>query len=111
MSEKEDFYKYFGLSNASKGFKQKQEITQLYTVPKEDIPSPHFYNYVANDTQQTDILYLPKDKGFLYCLVVVDIATNKTDAEPVKNLDAEVVPMYHRFLYIPSILFYNKLYP
>ena len=104
MSEKEDFYKYFGLSNASKGFKQKQEITQLYTVPKEDIPSPHFYNYVANDTQQTDILYLPKDKGFLYCLVVVDIATNKTDAEPVKKLDANSVLKAIQKIYKRKIL-------
>jgi hypothetical protein len=34
---------------------------------------------------------LPEDKGFKYCLVVVDVATGKTDAEPLKNRSASDV--------------------
>ena len=47
---------------------------------------------------------MPKDKGFLYCLVVVDIATNITDAEPVKKLDANSVLKAIQKIYDRKIL-------
>ena len=104
MNHSTDFYKYFNLSTAPKDFKKKQEISQLFTLPKREIPSPHFYDFEANDTHQCDILYLPEDKGFKYCLVVCDIATNKTDAEPVKKLDAGTVLKAIQKIYKRGIL-------
>ena len=42
-------------------------------------------------TEQTDILYLPNDNGYKYCLVIVDIATRLMDAEPLKTRDTKAV--------------------
>jgi hypothetical protein len=38
--------------------------------------------------EQIDTLYLPNDEGYKYLLVVVDIATRKADAEPMKTRDS-----------------------
>jgi hypothetical protein len=91
MSEKENFYKYFGLSNASKEFKKKQEITQLFKIPKKEKPSARFYNFEKDNTHQCDILYLPDDKGYKFCLVVCDVATSLMDAVPLKKIDSNTV--------------------
>ena len=40
---------------------------------------------------QADLIYLPDDNGFRFALVCVDISTGYTDAEPVKERDAETV--------------------
>ena len=54
---------------------------------------PHFYNFVEDDTHQADILFLPtdkfKNKKYAYALVVVDVATGDTDAEPLIKNDLE----------------------
>ncbi len=46
----------------------------MFIVPKKDTPieAPHFQPSSKNALHQTDLLYLPKDNGFEYCLVVVD---------------------------------------
>ena len=46
---------------------------------------PKFYNLEENHSHQMDILYLPEDKGYKYCLVVIDIATDNFDAQPLKK--------------------------
>ena len=91
MNHKTDFYKYFGLSNAPKEFKKKQEITQLFTVPQKDKPSARFYNFEKDNCHQADILYLPDDKGYKFCLVVCDVATSLMDAIPLKKIDSNTV--------------------
>jgi hypothetical protein len=91
MNHQTEFYKYFGLSNVPKDFKNKQEITQLFKVPKRDKPSARFYNFEKDNTHQADILYLPDDKGYKFCLVVCDIATGLMDAEPLKKIDSKTV--------------------
>jgi IS30 family transposase len=40
---------------------------------------------MKNGSHQADLLFLPNDNGFKYCLVVVDLATRITDAQPLKN--------------------------
>ena len=90
MSDKEDFYKFFSISKAPKDFKKKQELYKLFEVPKKEL-MPRFYNFEANNTHQADILYLPDDRGFKYCLVVVDIATSRMDAQPLRIIDSDTV--------------------
>ena len=34
---------------------------------------------------------MPSDRGYRYCVVVVDIGTRKTDAEPIKNVNSSAV--------------------
>ena len=52
---------------------------------------PHTNAPVENATQQADLLFLPNDDGYKYCLVVVDIATRKVDAEPLKTKESKEV--------------------
>jgi len=52
---------------------------------------PHTYASKAWATEQADLLHLPDDDGYKYLLVVVDIATRKCDAEPLKTRDSKTV--------------------
>jgi hypothetical protein len=51
-----------------------------------------------------DILYLPEDDGYKYCLVVVDIATNKIDAEPLKKISSSDIVGAIKKIYKRKIL-------
>jgi hypothetical protein len=83
--------------NKDKKFKDiinSLEIDETYTQIKKRpkhynkfidsiVPIEH-YNYMS------DLIELPKSKqGFKYLLVVMDLATNKFDIEPMKNKDDE----------------------
>lgn len=56
---------------------------KVYNRVRDNIPLMKHYNYMA------DLLALPKtSKGFKYLLVVVDLATDNFDIEPMKNKEA-----------------------
>eukprot|EP01132_Coremiostelium_polycephalum_P010285 gene10285-12620_t len=86
-NEKKTYYKTFGLNKISKDFLDKQELHQLYKKPKKDnrINTPHIQVFENNYKQQADLLFLPDDGGFKYSLVVVDLGSRITDAEPLKE--------------------------
>ena len=86
MDNKKHYYKYFDLADVPKQFKDRQEVYNLFKKPKNEKhqESPHFYNFEENDTHQADTLFLPNDDGFAYALVVTDVSTGKTDAEPME---------------------------
>ena len=90
MNYSEAFYRDFGLTTVPKKYLDKQEVYNLLKKPvkesKKDMP--RFYNFEENDTHQADLLILPNDDGYKYCLVVCDVATAKTDAEPLKGRTA-----------------------
>ena len=53
---------------------------------KDNIPLVEHYNYMA------DLAFLPTDKfGYKYLLVVVDLADDEFDVEPLKHKDADAV--------------------
>lgn len=59
---------------------------KVFSSVKENIPMVANYNFMA------DLLQLPKTKeGFQYLLVVVDLASDAFDIEPIKNKDAKTV--------------------
>lgn len=65
---------------------QLSEREKRFTTVKNNIPLEQHYNYMA------DLLFLPTDKnGFKYLLVVVDLATNAFDIEPLKNKNSTTV--------------------
>ena len=74
---------------------KKLNIDETYTKPvietkfnkvKDNIPHVKHYNYMA------DLLQLPETKdGYNYVLVVVDLATDMFDIEPIKNNSATLV--------------------
>ena len=102
----DDYYKYYGLSSASKKIKDKQEINNLFKIPKKEkrLDMPRFYNFEEDHTHMMDILYLPDDNGYKYCLVVMDIATNKIDAQPLKKIGSSDIVKGIKDIYKRKIL-------
>ena len=86
MDNKEQYYKYFNLADVPQQFKQRQEIYNLFKkqATESQQESPHFYNFKKDDTHQADTLFLPNDDGYAYALVVTDVSTGLTDAEPME---------------------------
>jgi len=96
MNNREKYYNSFGLDKTVPyNFVKKQEINNLFAIPKRETAqeSPHFYNFEENNTHQADILFLPWDtrngKTYAYALIVVDVATGKTDGEPLEKNEPE----------------------
>jgi len=72
--------------------KEPRDVMPHTTAPKE------------NAVQQADLLFLPNDDGYKYLLVVVDIATRRTDAEPLKTKDSSEVKKALQKIYKRKIL-------
>jgi hypothetical protein len=71
---------------ADSPFTKNAPKEKVFTKVKKNIPMHEDYNQMA------DLLYLPETKlGYKYLLVVVDIATNKFDIEPLKTKDCVTV--------------------
>jgi hypothetical protein len=88
------FYKSYGLDKP----KNKKELSKeiIYKISQKPPPErganmPKFQTFEDGWFQQADILYLPPDQGFNYLLVVVDNASKRFDAEPVKQLNAKTI--------------------
>ena len=64
-------------------------LSNLTKVPRKEPKSMMAHTTASQPftTEKADLLFLPNDNGYKYLLVVVDIATRKTDAEPIKNKD------------------------
>lgn len=100
------FYRDFGLTKVPKEWLDKQELYNLFKKPTKDnkLSTPIFYNFEKNDTHQADILYLPDDDGYKYCLVITDVATSKTDAEPLKEISSKTTLEAMKKIYNRNIL-------
>lgn len=91
----EKFYKDFDISGVkNKKQLQKQELYNLFKKPPREKPEQmaHFnQTYSANVDHQADLLFLPNDGGYKYALVVTDVATRLSDAEPLRNKESKDV--------------------
>jgi hypothetical protein len=65
---------------------------------------PHTTAPIENAVQQADLLHLPNDDGYKYLLVIVDIATRKVDAEPLKSKESNEVKKATQKIYKRRIL-------
>jgi hypothetical protein len=67
--------------------KNKTIVDNLYSKPPKDKQDDKItYPYLNKGYwQQCDLLFLPNDKGYIYCLVVVDVGNRKVDAQPLKT--------------------------
>ena len=52
---------------------------------------PHYQDLGEGSRAQADLLFLPNDNGYRYCLVVVDTSTKALDAEPIKSKESAAV--------------------
>jgi hypothetical protein len=84
----------------------KSIADQLLTRPKRDTEdeTPHIQVSGKNIVQQADLLFLSNDMGFKYCLVVVDLGSRLTDAEPLKSHTASAVLNGFKKIYARKIL-------
>ena len=105
-----EFYSSLGISKTNSKHLRDELLYNLYTRPKRDkgTEMPHFQVGVKNAIHQADLLFLPDDDGYRYALVVCDIASNTTDAEPLKTKNSKEVlkaiqTIYSRkYLNLPS---------
>ena len=87
------YYDDFDPKQLPKQKLKKQIIYKLYKRVKKDKGKnmPHYRVEDPGIVASADLLFLPHDNGYKYALVVVDNATRKVDAEPLKNKTAEAV--------------------
>ncbi len=61
----------------------------------QTVPPPvtyaHFTEQIPNRIHQSDLLFLPTDRGYKYALTVVDVASRYKAARPLKNKTAAAV--------------------
>ena len=106
------YYKDFGISKNDKKFLNKQLLYKLYKHPKKEkgVNMPHTYAKKENAVHQADLLFMPNDNGYRYILSVVDVATRKAAAEPIKSKKSdEIIEAFKKIykssaLKMPSIL-------
>ncbi len=98
------FYKSFITSTQNKKDLRDDIIYNLHKVPKDDIDKPHYVAEKENSEHQADLLFLPNDKGFKYLLVITDIKTRKTDAQPLRTKTASAVLNAAKKIYDRNIL-------
>lgn len=80
------FYESFNIDKLNQKYLNKLELWNLYKIPIRDRKndSYHMGDYL-NQKHQMDLLFMPNDKGFKYILVIVDVFSRFTEAEPLKN--------------------------
>ena len=66
--------------NIDEKFTKTKKKPKTYTHIKDNIPLKADYNLMA------DLLFLPQTEGYKYLLVVVDLATDEFDMEPLKRI-------------------------
>ena len=100
----EEYYKTFNFKNVKNKNNIKDELVAQIFSNKREKTIPKMDKAIPNYIQQTDLLYLPDDNGFKYLLVVVDVGSRLTDAEPMKNRQAKDVVNAIKKIYKRKIL-------
>lgn len=101
----ENYYKTFGITPIkNKEWLKKQKLYNIFKKPIKDKHPGKFLVFAKDYNQQADLLFLPNDGGYKYALVVTDIATRISDAEPLKSKQSEYVMKAFKKIYNRDIL-------
>ena len=85
------YYETFNLTNVKDKKNIENELLyQMYKQPRDKVKTK-MEPVAKNDTHQYDLLFLPEDKGYRYCLVGVDVGSRLCDAQAIKNKEAKTV--------------------
>jgi hypothetical protein len=71
--------------NIDEKFNKRIHKQKEYNHVKDNVPLVEDYNMMA------DLLYLPAYNGYKYLFVIVDLASDEFDIEPIKNKEPETV--------------------
>lgn len=106
MPPKRNIYEKYGIVGKNVEERKNELLNNLKLIPlkqtKEEMN--RFTVSVPNSIHQADLLYLPNDEGNDYLLVVVDVATGKTDFEPLKERTAQATRTAIEKIYSRNIL-------
>jgi hypothetical protein len=104
----DEFYKTFVINNISKSDLKTSTISNLYERPIKDKGSqnPHYTTAKPKSVYQADVLYMPTDSKTheKYILVVVDIKTKITEAEPMTDRKASDVVAAFKAIFKRKVL-------
>ena len=86
-------------------------LDNLYKIPLKDkgVNRPTFQYYEANVYQQADLLFLPDDSGYKYCLVISDVGSRLSDAQQIKTKSNDAVTEAFKIIYKRNILKIPKI--
>src|SRR2546426_7857218 len=89
----DQYYKYFTLSDVPSALLKNEEHANLYLQFRKEkrFERPKVLIWKVNATQQTDTCEMPKNKGFNYFLVLVELACRRVDGESLRNKEAGTV--------------------
>ena len=96
-----DFLKHMKISD-----KEEKVVKELYKKPREKgRDQPHFKSPIVGGlTHQVDLLELPMDHKYKYCLTVVDVGNKMIDAEPIITKDSQTVLKAIKKIYSRDII-------
>lgn len=80
------------------------DVIKLYNKPPKEKKNEIPIGVYTNGLQLIDILYLPDDDGYKYCLTVIEPDTRIVDAEPMKKKDGKTVVNALKRIYNRKIL-------
>jgi hypothetical protein len=99
MTKKSKYNDLLNMLNIDETLTKPPKKEKVFNKIKDNIPLIENYNYMA------DLLELPKtSKGFKYCLVVVDLATDLFDIEPIKNKESQTTLSALKAIFARKIL-------
>lgn len=100
------FYESLGILNNKKEIVNNQLLFKLFDKVLE--PKSKYEARTQNITEghvhQADLLFMPDDDEYKYALVVCDLGSRKTDAEPLKTKNSGEVVEAFRTIYKRNIL-------
>ena len=82
----------------------RQLLYNLYKTPPKVKDEARTQDVDDGVTHQADILFLPTDNNFKYALVVTDIGSRGTDAEPLKTKTATEILTAFKTIYKRKVL-------
>ena len=80
-------------------------LDNLLLKPTKDkgIDAPHFPEFKDGYYHQADLLFLPSDDDYKYCLVVVDVGSKIVDARPLKSKESKEIVKLSKVYILVSV--------
>ena len=103
------YYKTLGiLNNNNKILKNEELIKNLFDKVKKPKNETYLSKIEKNYVHQADLLFMPFHNDYKYALVISDLGSRMTDAEPIKNKESNTIIKAFKTIYNRKILDFPK---